>query len=292
MCKGPRGRRPARPARTKPGLALAEIDRIRAAGVRFATVLADAGPWPVRAVPPGARCARLEAARSVFLGSRKSIRATPRSCFQLRVRAPPQGALFLITLSAPAGSRAPPRSGEASVGVRELSDLRRPSPPCGCADRRCVATAHPRQGHAAHARPKRPGWSATPRLGRAQAATTFPTCLADASLKTPAASIKARWVCEQAHQQLKEELGLDHFEGRSWHGLHRHALMTMIAYAYLQTRRLAEASGGKKNPQRPAAADVARDPARRHRHSRPRAALPMPTLQANAPQTARINLPK
>src|SRR5262249_37188295 len=46
-----------------------------------------------------------------------------------------------------------------------------------------------------------------------------------------AATIKARWICEQAHQQMKEELGLDHFEGRSWQGLHRHALMTMIAYA-------------------------------------------------------------
>src|ERR1700674_4232513 len=43
------------------------------------------------------------------------------------------------------------------------------------------------------------------------------------SLRTLAATIKARWICEQAHQQLKEELGLDHFEGRSWHGLHRHA---------------------------------------------------------------------
>ncbi len=58
---------------------------------------------------------------------------------------------------------------------------------------------------------------------------------ADASLKMLAATIKARWVCEQAHQQLKEELGLDHFEGRSWTGLHRHALMTMIAYAFLQS---------------------------------------------------------
>lgn len=38
---------------------------------------------------------------------------------------------------------------------------------------------------------------------------------ADATIKTLAATIKARWVCEQAHQQLKEELGLDHFEGRS-----------------------------------------------------------------------------
>lgn len=46
-----------------------------------------------------------------------------------------------------------------------------------------------------------------------------------------AATIKARWVCEQAHQQFKEEPDLDHFEGQSWAGLHRHALMTMIAYA-------------------------------------------------------------
>jgi len=61
---------------------------------------------------------------------------------------------------------------------------------------------------------------------------------ADTTLKQLAAAIKARWVCEQAHQQMKEELGLDHFEGRSWQGLHRHALMTMIAYAFPQHHRL------------------------------------------------------
>jgi hypothetical protein len=58
---------------------------------------------------------------------------------------------------------------------------------------------------------------------------------AKTDLRTLAATIKARWICEQAHQQMKEELGLDHFEGRSWQGLHRHALMTMIAYAFLQS---------------------------------------------------------
>jgi hypothetical protein len=51
----------------------------------------------------------------------------------------------------------------------------------------------------------------------------------DTDLKTLAATIKARWICEQAHQQLKEELGLDHFEGRSWTGLHRYVLMTLMA---------------------------------------------------------------
>jgi SRSO17 transposase len=44
---------------------------------------------------------------------------------------------------------------------------------------------------------------------------------AEADPRALAATIKARWVCEQGHRQMKEELGLDHFEGRSWHGLHR-----------------------------------------------------------------------
>jgi len=55
---------------------------------------------------------------------------------------------------------------------------------------------------------------------------------AGTALKQLASAIRARWVCEQAHQQMKEELGLDHFEGWSWQGLHRHALMTMIAYSH------------------------------------------------------------
>ena len=36
--------------------------------------------------------------------------------------------------------------------------------------------------------------------------------------QAPAGAITARWIFEEAHQQLKEELGLDHFERRSWTG--------------------------------------------------------------------------
>jgi SRSO17 transposase len=115
---------------------------------------------------------------------------------------------------------------------------------------------------------------------------------ADANLKTLAATIKARWVCEQAHQQLKEELGLDHFEGRSWRGLHRHALMTMIAYAFLQHLRLAAASGGKKNLGRPASADPAGHTKSRRRRPGPRPALPMSTLPPTSPKTVRLKVPK
>ena len=78
---------------------------------------------------------------------------------------------------------------------------------------------------------------------------------ADTSIKILAGAIKVRWICEQAHQQLKE-LGLDHFEGRLWTRLQRHALLTMMAYAFLQSRRVAQA-GRKKTPRAAAATQPA-----------------------------------
>jgi SRSO17 transposase len=48
---------------------------------------------------------------------------------------------------------------------------------------------------------------------------------------------KSRWPVEQGYQQLKEELGLDHFEGRSWRGFHHHAAMTILAYGFLLLER-------------------------------------------------------
>ena len=44
---------------------------------------------------------------------------------------------------------------------------------------------------------------------------------------------KGRWPVEQGYQQMKEELGLDHFEGRSWRGFHHHACLVMLAYGFL-----------------------------------------------------------
>ena len=109
------------------------------------------------------------------------------------------------------------------------------------------------------------------------------------SLRALAGAIKARWVCEQAHQQLKQELGLGHFEGRSWTGLHRHALMTCIAFAWLQRLRLAEhrrrTRAGENAAPRSGTATIP-EPARgapSHHGAAVRAARhadPMPALQA------------
>jgi SRSO17 transposase len=47
------------------------------------------------------------------------------------------------------------------------------------------------------------------------------------------------WI-EHGYQQLKEELGMDHHEGRSWTGWHRHVLLIFIAFGYLTLHRLTE----------------------------------------------------
>ena len=48
---------------------------------------------------------------------------------------------------------------------------------------------------------------------------------------------KSRHWVEQDYQQMKEELGLDHFEGRSWTGWHHHVTLVMLAYGFLQRER-------------------------------------------------------
>jgi len=117
----------------------------------------------------------------------------------------------------------------------------------------------------------------------------------ETSLRVLAAAIKARWSCEQAHQQLKEELGLDHFEGRTWFGLHHHALMTLMSFAFLQHLRLREVRRRGENRATPRRAPTplsARDSARAPR-ARTRRPPAMPNMQRAADvSAARINVAK
>jgi SRSO17 transposase len=49
---------------------------------------------------------------------------------------------------------------------------------------------------------------------------------------------KLRWRIERDYQELKQELGLGHFEGRSWRGFHHHATLCIAAYGFLVAERL------------------------------------------------------
>jgi len=68
---------------------------------------------------------------------------------------------------------------------------------------------------------------------------------ADYSLRRIERIVKCRWKIEQDYHQLKEELGLDHYEGRNWQGWHHHVTMVMVAHAFLtlETLRIKKTSG-------------------------------------------------
>jgi SRSO17 transposase len=52
-----------------------------------------------------------------------------------------------------------------------------------------------------------------------------------------------RWAVEQQYRELKTDLGIDHFEGRTYPGWHHHVVLTALAYAFLQKERLRRAAG-------------------------------------------------
>mgnify|MGYP002714752989 CR=1 FL=1 len=110
---------------------------------------------------------------------------------------------------------------------------------------------------------------------------------AETPLERLAALIKARWACEQAHQQMKEELGLDHLECRSWRALQHHTLLTMLAFLFLQHLRLREKTlrFGRRRPT--ATAEPARraPPDRARLHQRHPALPPPPATPRLLPAT-------
>ncbi len=59
----------------------------------------------------------------------------------------------------------------------------------------------------------------------------------DTSLEELVRLAHQRWAIEQNYQQLKEELGLDHFAGRSWRGLHHRLTLCFLAFCFLTRLR-------------------------------------------------------
>ena len=58
-----------------------------------------------------------------------------------------------------------------------------------------------------------------------------------ASLVSLVRLAKLRWRVERDYQELKQEIGLDHYEGRTWRGLHHHATLCAVAHGFLALRR-------------------------------------------------------
>jgi SRSO17 transposase len=57
------------------------------------------------------------------------------------------------------------------------------------------------------------------------------------SMRTLVRLAKLRWRVERDYQEMKQELGLDHFEGRTWRGFHHHAALCAVAHGFLALQR-------------------------------------------------------
>ena len=258
---------------TKPEIAVEEIDRVIACGARFGCVLADAGYGSSSAF----RQALSERGLLWAVGLSRRQNVYPADV----------GLIFPI---AKTGRRRqyhmpdrPPVSTEAMLSGERWRKInwRRGTKgrlTCLFAARRVrIAEGHKHRmlDSRSQCMPGDEVWLVGERRSTGEQKYYVSNLPADATLKKLAAAIKARWICEQAHQQLKEELGLDHFEGRSWIGLHRHALMTMIAYAFLQSRRL-QAVGRKKKSR--GATATTQHASNQTGHPRPHRSASSPTM--------------
>jgi SRSO17 transposase len=84
------------------------------------------------------------------------------------------------------------------------------------------------------------------------------TAPAEATLEQMVFVTKMRWRIERDYQELKQEFGLSHYEGRGWQGFHHHATLCIAAYGFLVAQRLSH-GGSKKNRARPETSSLPAD---------------------------------
>jgi SRSO17 transposase len=251
--------------RTKPEIALEEIDRAIARGARFGAVLADAGYGLSASFRQGLSARGLAWAVGVPK-HQKVYPADVSLIFPVVKRGRPRKNQIPDQLSVAAEAmltKAKWRKVSWRRGVKGPLTARFAALRIRIADGKPQRILDKGQQHM----PGEEAWLIGEWRSSGERKYYLSNLPAETGLRRLAAAIKARWVCEQAHQQMKEELGLDHFEGRSWEGLHRHALMTMIAYAFLQHQRLQQAKREKKNQSWPSATNTPRGSASRHQDS-------------------------
>jgi SRSO17 transposase len=192
---------PCRPFRSKGAIALAELDRLLAAGVRFGCALADAG------YGASARFRRGLAQRV--------------PCWAVGIPKAQKVYSAAVTVTWPPAARTGrrrrhgmaselPITAEAALAEARWRRIRWR---CGTKGPLAARRVRVADGPQAQNGRRLPGeaelWLVGERRSGGETKYYLASHPARTSLKTLAATIKARWACEQAHQQMKEELGLD-----------------------------------------------------------------------------------
>ncbi len=253
---------------SKPELALQLVERAQAWGVPFATVVTDAGygtPSFLRALderhlpymcavasdfgvrlPHETQTAQIQQAEQTLdaphkRGRLKKPRPAPRYEAQALTAAQPEEAWQTVEWRE--GSRGALRKQFVALRVHAGT---------GCARH---SESHGRSWTGPE------GWllAERPRPGEEGKPKWFFSCLpADTPLTRLVELAHLRWPVEQFYEDGKGECGLDHFQGRSWEGLHRHLALVMLAYTFLMLQSLSPAPQTDPAPHRsfpPGAAD-------------------------------------
>ena len=222
---------------TKPGIALAQLRRARAEGVPPGVVLGDAG----YGVETGFRAALAEMGLAYVLGVQSSASLWPPGEAPLPVppyagrgrpptrvrRAPGHEPISAKKLAAGLSARA-----WRTVTWREGS--RTP-----LTSRFAALRVRPAHRDTLRSEPWPEEWLLVewPK-GAAEPAKYWLSNLPPrTALKDLVRIAKARWLIERDYQELKQEIGLGHYEGRGWRGFHHHASLCIAAYGFLAAER-------------------------------------------------------
>lgn len=219
--------------RTKPAIALDLLDRVRAEGLPGRAVVADAGYGVSGDFRAGLEQRGLTyivgVTADVVVFTDRPRWVEPARAGRGRPRTRPRLA---------ADNPRPVAVGELAGRVRRRKVTWREGTKGALAGRFAWLRVWPGQGWSTGAcAGAGPIWLLIEEQADGQLKYAFSNLPADTSRVRAVRLWKSRWPVEQGYQQLKEELGLDHFEGRSWRGFHHHVAMTLLAYGFLLLER-------------------------------------------------------
>ncbi len=226
------------PFQTKPGIALDQIRRARERGIPQGVVLADAGYGTDTNFR--AEVTTLEMADGVGIQStttvwkpgeqpkpapaRKGNTGRPRKLLQRDARSQPVSVKDLaVSLPADGWSKVTWRQGAKPKLQSRFAALR----------------IHPAHRDYWRSEPHPEEWLPIEWPAGETEPTQYwlSTLPADIALVELVHLAKHRWIIERDSQELKQELGLGHYEGRGWRGFHHHATLCIAAYGFLVAER-------------------------------------------------------
>ncbi len=227
--------------RTKPQLAMAQIEAALSAGHPRGVVLADAAygdetGWRERLAGHGLRYAvGVRPGTTVWWGEHQPVPEGPRSKGPGRPRRRLRRDASHRPISIAEVADALPAQAWRTVSWREGAS----GPLRSRFARTRVVAAH-------RDRPRAEEWLIVewPEGAERPAHYWFSNLSKRATWPETADTVMSRWQIERDYQELKQELGLGHYEGRNWRGFHHHASLCIAAYGFLMLERLA---GSKKN---------------------------------------------